>query len=134
MDFLADGAKPPLLLLDENLAAVIEKLSSSSVAVLPVVDSSDRLHGVVVLDEVHVAAQAGSAGTWLLAADLMRPNVSPLLPNDRLDRAMELFVEQDLLALPVVNDLKERRVIGLVRRSDLANAYLRHLHGQRSEA
>ena len=29
---------------------------------------------------------------------------------------MELFVEQDLLALPVVDDHKERHVIGLVRR------------------
>jgi CBS domain-containing protein len=64
-----------------------------------------------------------------LAADLMRPSVEPLTPEARLDRAMELFVEQDLLALPVVNDPKERHVIGLVRRSDVAQAYLRKLQG-----
>jgi CBS-domain-containing membrane protein len=47
---------------------------------------------------------------------------------------MELFVEQDLLALPVVDDPKERRVVGVVRRSDLAQAYLRKLHGDRTES
>ena len=54
-----------------------------------------------------------------------------MTPDDRLDRAMELFVGQDLLALPVVDDAQARQVIGVVRRSDVAQAYLRHLHGQR---
>src|SRR5262249_40618738 len=104
------------------------RLGESGYPLLPVVDDAGCLQGVVVLDEVHLAGQ-GSAGTWLLAADLMRPGVEPLTPEDRLDRAMELFVEQDLLALPVVNDPREWRVIGLVRRSDVAQAYLRKLQG-----
>jgi CBS domain-containing protein len=46
-----------------------------------------------------------------------------------LDRAQELFIENDLLALPVVNDLEQRKVIGIVRRFEIASAYLRHIHG-----
>jgi CBS domain-containing protein len=42
---------------------------------------------------------------------------------------MQLFAENDLLVLPVVDDSPRRRVIGLVRRSDLARAYLRKLQG-----
>ena len=42
---------------------------------------------------------------------------------------MELFVEHDLLSLPIVNDLRQRQVIGLVRRFDIAAAYLRHVQG-----
>ena len=129
-DFLAQGLRPPTLHLEDSLSVVMDRLTSLGVPVLPVVDKADRLHGVIVLDEVHLAAQAGTAGMWLLAADLMRPTVQPLIPDDRLDRAMELFAEQDLLALPVVDDIKERLVIGLVRRSDVAHAYLRHLHGK----
>jgi CIC family chloride channel protein len=129
--FLAPAIKPPLLRLGDTLAVVIDRLAESGLPVLPVVDDAGALQGVVVLDEVHLAAQSEQAGTWLLAADLMRPGVVPLTPEDRLDRAMELFVEQDLLALPVVDDPKGRRVTGVVRRSDVAQAYLRHLHGQR---
>ena len=65
----------------------------------------------------------------VLAADLMRSDIRPLTPDDTLDRALELFVENDLLALPVVNDLEQRRVIGIVRRFEIASAYLRHIHG-----
>jgi CIC family chloride channel protein len=129
--FLMPGIKPPQLRLEEPLPAVIDRLSEYGLPVVPVADDAGRLEGVVVLDEVHLAARAEQAGTWLLAADLMRPGVQPLTPEDRLDRAMELFVEQDLLALPVVDDVKQRRVVGVVRRSDLAQAYLRHLHGRR---
>jgi CIC family chloride channel protein len=129
--FLMPGIKPPLLRLTDSLAAVIDRLSECGLPVVPVVDDAGALQGVVVLDEVHLAGQSEQAGTWLLAADLMRPGVQPLTPEDRLDRAMELFVEQDVLALPVVDDPKSRQVIGVVRRSDVAQAYLRHLHGQR---
>jgi CIC family chloride channel protein len=132
--FLLPGVKPPLLRLEQPLATVVDRLSSSGLPALPVVDDAGRLQGVVVLDEVHLAAQGETAGAWLLAADLMRPGVQPLTPEDRLDRAMELFVEQDLLALPVVDDPKERRVVGVVRRSDLAQAYLRKIHGERTES
>jgi CIC family chloride channel protein len=127
--FLLPGVGPPVLRLDDPLPTVIDRLGDSGLPALPVVDDANRLQGMVVLDEVHLAARADHAGTWLLAADLMRPGVEPLIPDDRLDRAMELFVEQDLLALPVVNDLKERHVLGLVRRSDVAQAYLRHVQG-----
>ena len=70
----------------------------------------------------------------MLAADLMRSDVRPLTPEDTLDRALELFVENDLLALPVVDDLEGRRVIGLVRRFEIASAYLRHVHGPATPA
>ena len=62
----------------------------------------------------------------------MRSDVRPLTPDDTLDRALELFVENDLLALPVVDDLKTRKVVGMVRRFEISSAYLRHIHGPAS--
>ena len=70
----------------------------------------------------------------VLAEDLMRSDVRPLTPDDTLDRALELFVENDLLALPVVDDLKTRKVVGMVRRFDISSAYLRHVHGPAAPA
>jgi CIC family chloride channel protein len=128
--FLTPGT--PLLQLrqEEPLPRVIDRLGSSGLPALPVVDEGNCLQGMVVLEEVHLAAQGHQVGTWLLAADLMRPDVRPLVADDRLDRAMELFAEQDVLALPVVDTTRDRHVLGVVRRCDLAQAYLRHLHGQ----
>ncbi len=41
----------------------------------------------------------------------------------------ELFVENDLPALPVVKDRRPREFVGMVRRHDIASAYLRRVHG-----
>jgi CBS domain-containing protein len=59
----------------------------------------------------------------------MRADVEPLRPDDRLDRALELFVRSDLLALPVVDGSEGRRVVGIVKRADVSALYLRQVHG-----
>jgi hypothetical protein len=43
---------------------------------------------------------------------------------------MQLFPENDLPVLPVVDGSHQNRVIGMVRRSELSKAYLRKLHGE----
>ncbi len=108
---------------------VIDRLSTASYSVLPVVDSDNRLLGVVTLDEVHLASQSPSLQSLVLAEDLLRSDVEPLTADVTLDRALELFVENDLLTLPVVTSLVERKVIGMVSRFDISSAYLRHVHG-----
>ena len=113
----------------DSLAKVIDRLSGAPQTVLPVVDSNNRLLGVVNLEEVYLASQAPSLQPLVLAEDLMRTEVHPLTPDDTLDRALELFVENDLLTLPVVTNLEERQVIGMVSRFDISSAYLRHVHG-----
>lgn len=116
---------------EDSLPTVIDKLSDSPFSVLPVVDDSQKLLGVVVLEEVHVASQSPNASPWLIAADLMRSNLRPLPSDSSLDEAQEIFVQNDLVALPVVDNNK--RVIGIVKRSDISRIYLRHVHGTPSE-
>ena len=127
--FLASPREIVSLRPQDPLATVIERLSSTLVPVLPVVDDDNRLRGVVDLEEVHLASQNPAMQAFLLAEDLMWSDVQPLTPDDTLDRALELFVENDLLALPVVDDLKNRRLVGVVRRFEIASAYLQHVHG-----
>ena len=114
---------------NDRLTDVLSRLSQAPYQAVPVTDTGGRLLGVVSLEEAHLASQSPNLSPLVVAADLMRSDVTPLQLDDRLDRAQELFVENDLLALPVVNNLAERRVVGIVKRSDIAGAYLRHVHG-----
>jgi CIC family chloride channel protein len=132
--FLTPRHGAPTLRPDDPLSTVLNRLDVSRYSVLPVVDAANCLLGVVNLEEVHLAAQSPHATPLILAEDLMRSDIRPLLPEDRLDRALELFVENDLPALPVVNNLEERRVVGIVRRFDIASTYLRHIHGPKAGA
>lgn len=104
-------------------------MSGAPYSVLPVVDADNRLLGVVNLEEVHLASQSHYLHPLVLAEDLMRSDVQPLTPDDTLDRALELFVENDILSLPIVTNPQERQVLGMVSRFDISSTYLKHVHG-----
>lgn len=127
--FLATQPAATLLHPCDPIASVIRRFGDTGYPVLPVVDDDQRLLGVIDLEEVHQASQAIYSHPLLVAEDLMRSDVQPLCPDDQLDRAQELFVENDLLALPIVQDVDSQKVIGMVRRFDIASAYLRYVHG-----
>jgi CIC family chloride channel protein len=131
-EFLSPGQTVITLLCNDPLALVIDRLSDGQFPILPVVDGDRRLLGAVNLEEVHLASQAPNLKPLVLAADLMRSDIQPLTPDDTLNRALELFVENDLMALPVVDDLQSRKVIGIVRWFEIASAYLRHVHSPKA--
>jgi CIC family chloride channel protein len=117
----------------DRLPVVLDRLSRSAYQALPVTDDENRLIGVVSLEEVHLASRSADLRPLILATDLMRTDITPLRPDDRLDRALELFVENDLLALPVVDSQADQRVLGMAKRADIVGAYLRHVHGDNAE-
>jgi CIC family chloride channel protein len=128
-EFLPPQRTTTMLHPGDPLDTVLNRLEAAPHAVLPVVDAQNRLLGVVNLEEVYLASTEPALKPLILAQDLMRTDVRPLTPSDTLDRALELFVENDLLALPVVNDLKQRQVAGMVHRHEISSAYLRRVQG-----
>ncbi len=133
--FLTPWKDVPNVHPGDPLAVVMDKLASSDFFSLPVTDEEGELLGVVSLEEVHLASQTAALPGLIVAADLMRSDIAPLKPDDRLDRALELFVENDLPALPVVDGAERMeggspggRVLGIVKRSDISAAYLRRVH------
>jgi CBS domain-containing protein len=127
--FLSTGQTVQTLHPGDTLATITERLSSAVHSVLPVTDSGNRLLGVVTLDEIYLTSQSTALHPLVVAEDLMRGDIQPLTPDDTLDRALELFVENDLLTLPVVTNLVEKQVLGMVSRFDISSSYLRHVHG-----
>ena len=126
--FMTPRQEVPVLHPGDRLPEVVERLSKNPDA-LPVVDAEGRMLGVVTLQELVLASRSPDLHHLIVATDLMRGGVTPLKPDDRLDRAMELFVENDLLALPVVDGTPEGRIVGIVKRADVSSAYLRRVHG-----
>ncbi len=114
----------------DSLAEVFHRFDDATIAVMPVVDDNRRLVGVIDLEEVYLASQAPSLLPLVLAADLMHADVSPVLANESLENVYATFVESGYQALPVVDNLEDRRVQGMIRRGEVASAYLRLLYGR----
>lgn len=127
--FLAAPQIVPTVAPSDPLDVVLDRLADTPYHILPVTEEGGKLVGVISLEEVHLATQLPHLRPLVKAVDLMRSDVVPLRPGDRLDLAVELFAEFDLLALPVVDDSPAPRVIGVVRRSDVFSTYVRLVHG-----
>lgn len=127
--FLRPRDQVPVLHPQDPLDVIIDRLSNSSCSSLPVTDKDDCYLGMISIDQVHLASCLPNVQSLVDASDLMRLDVTPLHPGDRLDWALELFVESNLLELPVVENKPERRVLGIVTRTDVSSTYLRHVQG-----
>lgn len=128
-EFLASQPEIRTLRPSDRLPLIVERLSESADDGLPVTDATGAYLGMVSYEEVNLASRLPSLGPLVVAADLLSENFPALHPEDPLDRALELFVESDRRALPVIESPPGRRVIGVVRRADVATAYLRRVHG-----
>jgi CIC family chloride channel protein len=127
--FVKRDDPPPVVHVEDHLDAVLGRMSIDPHGVLPVTDPEGRLLGVVSLEEVYLATQIPDGSSTVLVADLMRSDVVPLQLGDSVDRAMELFCDNDLLELPVVDDSQGNRVVGTISRAEIASTYLRHVQG-----
>jgi CIC family chloride channel protein len=126
--FLTPLAATPPLAPGDSLGKVIERLANTTLQALPVCDAAGHLLGVVSVEEAILASRTPDLRNLVVATDLMRSDIVPLRLEDSVEHAMELFAESDLLVLPVI-DGPESLVVGVVKRFDIAGAYLRRVQG-----
>jgi CIC family chloride channel protein len=125
--FLRPGAKVPSLVPGNGVETVLQRFAESRLGVLPVLGENGRLLGIVNLEDVLIATQAEAQ--LIVVADMMRTDLIPLVADDPLHVAQERFVESDVLALPVVRSADDQHVVGIVKRFDVASAYVQSIHG-----
>ncbi len=118
-----------LIRLSDSVVEIVRRFQLERFSVLPVVDDARHLLGVVTIEEVHLAAQSQNVRAFLVAANLMHDDLEPLRLHDSIDRALEIFVEYDVLALPVVPSATDTTVVGMVQLTDVAGEYLANVQG-----
>jgi chloride channel protein, CIC family len=91
---------------------------------LPVVDDRGGMLGLVSRDLGHrFVLDRPDLADVVVARDVAAGDYPFLMPTDRLDQAMQRFNESDLRELYVIEDMVHRRVVGLVLKGDLMDAY-----------
>jgi CBS-domain-containing membrane protein len=120
---------------------IVDLMEAHHINAVPVVDSFDRVLGVVSSadlvpkiefsgtgDQAHLFEsrkhrQAREKSTATAAAELMTAPALTVLPQTSLVEAAKIMETAGLKRLPVVNDLGH--LVGMVTRSDLLKVYLR---------
>jgi CIC family chloride channel protein len=107
---------------------LVDQLLQTARSHLPVVNEQGRLMGIV---RRFMAPQLAIDRTLLadavIALDVAEREGPVLLPGDNLEQALLRFNESGLRELYVLEDLVDRRVVGMVRKGDVMDAYQREM-------
>ena len=124
-----DGTLVQTVRPDTPFSDVVQLVSEGSQSVYPVVDGAGRLVAELSLEDVRRALLAEAPVELLVAHDLMRAPIGPLVPDDDLATAAQLLAERRSDAVTVVRTREDPQVLGLFSRHDLIVAY-----GRRSDS
>ena len=90
----------------------------------PVVDDSGRMTGIISMQDIrNLLHQEKEERVCYLVGAICSRDVIMLTPDDTLFTAMELFHLKGIEEIPVVEDLDNKWVVGMLKRIDVLTAY-----------
>jgi CIC family chloride channel protein len=122
---VGDIMREPIPPLRENatMNQIAERFLSSSNNFLPVVDAKERFIGLVALLDLKEYLGAGAELNAVIAYDVMRPPPPCVTPNQRLLDILPVVLSSEQRNIPVVNSLKENRLVGAIARAEVLNLF-----------
>ncbi len=117
---VGDIMRPPVPPLRDNTPfhEIADRFLVSPNNFLPVVDASQRLIGVVALQDLKNFLNARFELSSVIALDIMRDPPPCLTPNQRLSDVLPTLLASELRNVPVVNTLADFKLIGSVARAE----------------
>ena len=102
-----------------TLKEIAERFLTSANNFLPVVDGRNQLVGMVALQDLKEYLGAGDELRGIIAYDVMRPPPPCVTPNQRLLEVLPVVLGSEQRNIPVVNTLRENRLVGALRRAEV---------------
>lgn len=100
------------------LSAIADRFLTCANNFLPVVDASQRLVGMVALQDLKEYLNPEHEMNAIIASDVMRPPPECLTPNQRLLDVLPIILRSELRNIPVVSSPIEFRLVGAVLKSE----------------
>jgi chloride channel protein, CIC family len=122
---VSDLMRAPVPPLRETtaLGAIADRFLSSANNFLPVVDAKGRLVGLVALQDLKEFLGSGDDVLGVIAYDIMRPPPPSVTPNQRLLEVLPVALASEQRNIPVVNTLKENRLVGALARAEVLGIF-----------
>lgn len=118
---------PHVVMEDAPLRSILTQLRGSRQTEFPVVSRELELSGMLSYQQISRTLDDGGLMDILIAADLAGPVRETVTPDDSLLHAVSLMGLREVDFVPVVDPAEPRRLLGLLGRSDVMEAYRSNL-------
>jgi CIC family chloride channel protein len=105
------------------LREIADRFLTSANNFLPVVDAKGQMVGVIALQDLKEFLGAGEEFLGVIAYDMMRPPPQCVTPNQRLLEVLPVVLASEQRNIPVVNTLKENRLVGALARAEVLGIF-----------
>ncbi len=106
-----------------TLSEIAARFLTSANNFLPVVDAKNQLAGLVALQDLKEYLGSEEQVLGVIAYDIMRPPPACVTPNQRLLDILPVVLASEQRNIPVVNTLKENRLVGALARAEVLSIF-----------
>ena len=115
---------PVIIHQNATLKIVVSKLMESKHHRIYLVDDNNNLSGVISDNHIRdLITEFDSLKESLIANDIADNQVASITRKQDLDYALKIVIKGDIEELPVIENEKDRKVVGVISRSDILSIY-----------
>ena len=108
----------------ESLMAIVDKMVASPYPHFVVQNQATEMVGILSLRDIKTSMKNfDDLKAFIIAADLMTSDVVSITTQDNMEQAMNLFETHKISFLPVTHPLALRKVLGILKKDRLLQAY-----------
>ncbi len=104
---------------DTSLGEITRLLQQNDLTDYPVIDDDQTLRGVVSFQDVRSVMMRDDLYSMLIAVDLMQHDPPVVRVDASLLEALNGFTQSEIHHLPVVDNIAQGRLVGIITRSSL---------------
>lgn len=106
-----------------TLSEIANRFLTSANNFVPVVDAKGQMVGVIALHDLKGFLSSEEQLLGVIAYDIMRPPPACVTPNQRLLEVLPVVLASEQRNIPVVNTLKENRLVGALARAEVLGIF-----------
>jgi len=112
----------------DNFSQIVNRVIRGKESDFPVIDSERRVVGMISIHDIKDSIyEKESLQNILIAGDISNQFFETLLPDENCQIALDKFRKYSFDGLPVVNDKDSNKIIGVLWRKDIQDAYDREI-------
>lgn len=112
----------------DNFSQIVNRIIRGKESDFPVINSQNQVKGMISIHDIKDSIyEKDSLQNLLIAADISNQYYETLYLDDNCQTALDKFRKYSFDGLPVVNDKNSNKIIGILWRKDIQDAYDREI-------